>query len=111
MFNKTISKQLTQIMQLCYQINNVETNREKTGNLPTAFAHFFGHTCQLDVYIYDDGWEHDTNRDYLKIVYLDDDKAASQLDEIIDRLNVTLKTKIRKEKKKNVRDVQADSLQ
>jgi hypothetical protein len=103
MYNKTISKQLTEIMKLCYQINNVETNREKTGNLPTVFAQFYGHTCQLDVYIYDEGWTTPHDEEAWRIgVYLTEDNASTLLDKIIDRLNVTLKTKARKEKKQNV---------
>lgn len=102
MFNKTISKQLTQIMQLCYQINNVETNREITGDLPTVFIEFRGHTCQLNARIYDEGWGAGIDPDYTTTIYLDQPRASENLNILIERLGVTLKLKERKERKRNV---------
>lgn len=104
MFNKTISKQITQIIQLCYQINSVETNREETGNLPTVFLDFMGHTCQLNIRIYDDGWMSGEDPDFSAHVYLDDSPhdVSDELAKLIERLGVTLKLKARKEKKRNV---------
>jgi len=104
MFNKTISKQLTEIMKLCYQINNVETNRELTGNLPTVFLDFMGHTCQLNIRIYDDGWMSGEDPDFSGKVYLDEnpDDVSDELAKLIERLGVTLKLKERKERKRNV---------
>lgn len=104
MENKTISKQITQIIQLCYQINYEETNRGVTGNLPTVFLDFMGHTCQLNVRIYADGWTGKEDPDYSASVYLDDspDYVSANLTQLIERLGVTLKLKARKEKKRNV---------
>ena len=104
MYNKTISKQLTEIMKLCYQINNVETNREETGNLPTVFLDFMGHTCQLNIRIYDDGWMSGEDPDFSASVYFDDSPhdVSDELAKLIERLGVTLKLKARKEKKRNV---------
>jgi len=102
MENKTISKQLTQIMQMCYQINNVETCREETGNLPTVLVDFHGHTCQLDARIYEEGWGAEVNPDYTAVIYLDYSDASEKLNVLIERLSVTLKLKARKEKKQNV---------
>ena len=104
MFNKTISKQLTQIMQLCYQINYEETNREITGNLPTVFLDFMGHTCQINIRIYDDGWMNGEDPDYSARVYLDEspNDVSAELAKLIERLGVTLKLKERKERKRNV---------
>lgn len=104
MFNKTISKQLTQIMQLCYQINNVETSRDKTGNLPTVFLDFMGHTCQLNIRIYDDGWMSGEDPDFSAHVYLDESPhdVSDELAKLIEHLGVTLKLKERKERKRNV---------
>ena len=102
MENKTISKQLTQIMQLCYQINSVGTNREETGNLPTVFVDFSGHICQLHARIYEEGWGAEVDPDYTTIIYLDYSDASEKLHVLIERLGVTLKLKARKEKKQNV---------
>ena len=105
MENKTISKQIAKIIQLCYQINNVETNREKTGNLPTVFLDFMGHTCQLNIRIYDDGWMSGEDPDFSARVYLDEspNDVSAELAELIERLGVTLKLKARKEKKRNAK--------
>lgn len=104
MENKTISKQITQIIQLCYQINSVETQREVTGNLPTVFLDFMGHTCQLNARIYDDGWMSGEDPDFSACVYLDEspNDVSAELSKLIERLGVTLKFKARKEKKRNV---------
>lgn len=104
MENKTISKQIAKIVQLCYQINHVETNRDKTGNLPTVFLDFMGHTCQLNIRIYDDGWMSGEDPDFSGKVYLDEnpDDVSAELAKLIERLGVTLKLKARKEKKRNV---------
>lgn len=104
MFNKTISKQLTQIIQMCYQINSVGTNREETGNLPTVFVDFHGHTCQLDAQIYEEGWGDEVNPDYTAAIYLDYSNASEKLHVLIERLGVTLKLKARKEKKSEMCD-------
>jgi len=104
MFNKTISKQLTEIMKLCYQINNVETNRELTGDLPTVFLDFMGHACQINVRVYADGWMSGEDPDFSGKVYLDEnpDDVSAELTELIERLDATLKYKARKERKRNV---------
>ena len=104
MENKTISKQLTEIMKLCYQINNVETNREETGNLSTVFLDFMGHTCQINIRIYDDGWMSGEDPDFSAHVYLDEspNDVSAELAKLIERLGVTLKLKARKERKRNV---------
>lgn len=102
MESKTISKQLTQIMQLCYQINSVGTNREETGNLPTVFVDFSGHTCQLHARIYEEGWETEVDPDYTTTINLNQHSASEKLHVLIERLGATLKLKARKEKKQNV---------
>ena len=102
MENKMISKQLQTIMQLVYQINHEETRRELTGNLPTVFLDFMGHTCQLNARIYDKGWESGIDADYTTTIYLDQYPASKKLCILIERLGVTLKLKERKERKRNV---------
>ena len=101
MENKTISKQIAKIIQLCYQINHEETDRANTGNLPTVFLDFMGHTCQLNVRIYDESWASNEDPDCTTI-YLDQPRASEKLHVLIERLGVTLKLKARKEKKRNV---------
>ena len=102
MENKTISRQIAKIIQLCYQINYEETNREITGNLPTVFLDFMGHTCQLNIRIYDDGWMSGEDPDYSATIHLDLSGASEKLHDLIERLGVTLKLKERKERNRNV---------
>ena len=103
MENKTISKQLQTIMRLVYQINSVETNRETTGNLPTVFLDFMGHTCQINVRVYADGWMSGEDPDFSGKVYLDENPndVSAELAKLIERLGVTLKLKARKERKRD----------
>ena len=103
MENKTISKQIAQIIQLCYQINHEETFRAKTGNLPTVFIEFRGHTCQLNARIYDEGWGAGIDPDYTTTIYLDQPQREQKLNILIERLGVTLKLKARKERKRNAK--------
>ena len=105
MENKTISKQIAKIIQLCYQINHEETRRERTGNLPTVFLDFMGHTCQINVRIYADGWMSGEDPDFSAHVYLDEspDDVSAELAKLIERLGVTLKLKARKERKRNAK--------
>ena len=105
MENKTISKQIAKIIQLCYQINHEETSRDETGDLPTVFLDFMGHTCQLNIRIYDEGWASGENPDFSASVYLDDspNDVSTELSKLIERLGVTLKLKARKEKKRNAK--------
>lgn len=104
MENKTISKQIAKIIQLCYQINSVGTYRAKTGNLPTVFLDFMGHTCQINIRIYADGWMSVEAPDFSASVCLDESPygVSAKLTQIIERLGVTLKLKSQKEKKRNV---------
>lgn len=104
MENKTISKQIAKILQLCYQINSVETQREVTGNLPTVICYFMGHTCEINIRIYDDGWMRGEAPDCSATVYLNEkpNYVSAELAKLIERLGVTLKLKERKERKRNV---------
>ena len=104
MENKTISKQIAKIVQLCYQINSTPTRRVETGNLPTVFLDFMGHTCQINIRIYDDGWMSGEDPDFSAHVYLDEspNDVSAELAKLIERLGVTLKLKARKEEKRNV---------
>ncbi len=50
-------KKVNEILQLCFEINGFEKReREKTGNKPTIFVDFSGHTAVLEIEIYQTGW-------------------------------------------------------
>ena len=50
-------KKVNEILQLCFEINGFEEReREKTGNKPTIFVEFMGHTAVLEIQIHQTGW-------------------------------------------------------
>lgn len=61
-------EQLHEMLDLILDINGAEARtREKTGNKPTAFMTFSGHTYTLDVEIHKNGWTRDDKDDTSKI--------------------------------------------
>lgn len=86
MTDETRIKVLT-IMNLAMMINNSETCKEVSGEKPTIFVKFYGHVCQIEVCIYENGYadngEHADYRTYL------DNKLKNynaDLDEVITKL-------------------------
>lgn len=46
-----------QILDVVLDINGTERRQKKyTGNMPTAFFKFSGHTSEVCIYVYRDGW-------------------------------------------------------
>ena len=101
MTNKSIAQRLVEITELFWKINPTETNLETNPGYPTVFLDFSGHICYLMVRIYDSGWGTDSKCSYQKSINLDSTTAIAELDEVIERMNVCLKTKKRKEKWQN----------
>ena len=101
MTNKSIAQRLVEITKLFWEINPTETNLETNPGCPTVFLDFSGHICNLTVRIYDSGWGTDSKCSYQKSINLDSTTAIAELDEVIERMNVCLKTKKRKEKRQS----------
>lgn len=101
MTNKSIAQRLVEITELFWKLNPTETNLETNPGCPTVFLDFYGHICNLTVRIYDNGWGTDSKCSYQKSINLDSTTAVAELDEVIERMNVCLKTKKRKEKRQN----------
>lgn len=77
--------QVQQIMSLAMQLNPTKTERKITGNKPTVFVRFAGHTCGLYVEIIKKGWQFENNTMYETTFYLNEN-PYEELDEMIDLL-------------------------
>ena len=66
-----------QILDVALDINGVEPRqKEYTGNMPTAFFAFSGHTVGVSVEICRSGWDHGQPREFYKYGYLDSPGSA-----------------------------------
>ena len=86
---KKVKSKVLEIMTLALDFNSESTKQEYTGNKPTLFVQFYGHTCQLDVDIATEGWGYrdgrNVRRNVRNEIYLDRTSAVREL-------NKTLKT-------------------
>ena len=66
-----------QILDVVLDINGVESRqKEYTGNMPTAFFEFSGHTAGIYIDIRRSGWDHDQPRGVYEYGYLDRPESA-----------------------------------
>lgn len=73
---KKVKSKALEIMALALEFNGRSTKCECTGSKPTIFVNFSGHTCELDVNIYTQGWTfHNTNARNLSRPYIDIKRA------------------------------------
>lgn len=85
--DKKIKEKVLKIMALALEFNNTRTQNKYTGNKPTVWVKFSGHTCQLDVQISHEGWERFAEKETQMWIYLDDNKNAEvELDAAIETL-------------------------
>lgn len=54
---REIKNLIMRIVDLSFRLNSVPTKKETTGDRPTVFVYFCGHTAGIDVRIYPRGWE------------------------------------------------------
>ena len=79
-------------MKLALALNPHETDRTITGNRPTVFVKFEGHTAALRVEICSQGWDRiapyiEPDLDWL--IYLDNNSnVTKQLDEVLKMLDM-----------------------
>lgn len=66
-------EQAHELLDLCLDING-EKKRKKllTGELPTTFLYFSGHTCDVDISVHENGWEPNANADKDFTVYFNE---------------------------------------
>ncbi|MCI5605271.1 MAG: hypothetical protein MR413_06440 [Clostridia bacterium] len=66
-------EQAHELLDLCLDINGDEKRqRSKTGELPTTFFYFSGHTCEVDISVHENGWEPNANADKDLTVYFNE---------------------------------------
>lgn len=71
------------VLDLVLDINGMEERqRKKTGNKPTAFLYFYGHTTELEVSVHSEGWDSDDYPDFKAIAYPDGRRGLS-MDKLI----------------------------
>lgn len=88
--NGSIVTKVNTIVNLCFALNDSPTTRELTGNKPTAFFEFFGHTDVFNVTIHSEGWadvEPFRTPDKEWTIDLDRLGAEEKLQEVIDVLS------------------------
>ncbi len=78
---KKVNEKALKIMELCLLLNSSPTKRAITGDKPTVFCAFSGHTCVLSVSIHWSGWKTGDAGDSFT-VYLDWDGALEDLTQI-----------------------------
>ena len=62
------------LFSICLDINGLQERKKRTtGNLPTVFFDFSGHTATVDVRIYLSGWELGADADKKFTLYLNKD--------------------------------------
>lgn len=81
-----VTKLVLDITRLALQLNPTQTKQEITGDKPTVFLEFLGHTCCLNVKVCENGWECDTPFDARFNVWFDEEDAREKLEEIYDYL-------------------------
>lgn len=70
--DKARRKEIHKLLDLILDINGISKRRgDLTGNLPTAFFRFSGHTAMISIEIFKDGWESNQYSDFYEHVYLD----------------------------------------
>lgn len=74
--DENIKSKIMKIIALAIEFNDTRTQKRYTGNKPTVWVEFFGHTCQLDVHISHEGWNRFAEIETRMCIYLDDNKNA-----------------------------------
>lgn len=65
-------KKVHEILEMVLEINGTHSRkRALTGNKPTAFFSFSGHTAGVDVSVYNDGWDSWNLSDHAMRSYID----------------------------------------
>ena len=83
------------ILERAMHYNNTKTKKEATGDKPTFFVEFSGHTAQLDVGIEVNGYDSETDFKHRNIinytVYLTENEYGRTSDKIQNQLVAILK--------------------
>lgn len=63
------AKQVAKLAQICAEINRKPTKRDVTGDKPTVFFNFSGHTAGVSIDVHLHGWSPYSSSDYGYIFY------------------------------------------
>lgn len=90
-------EQIHEMLDLILDINGMEERtREQTGDKPTAFMWFYGHTFDVDIRIYKNGWDYNSYPDIRSTIKLDGGEASefpsATLDDVMEELKAIKKT-------------------
>lgn len=60
----TKKQMINKLFAKCIEINGLsERKKDKTGNLPTVFINYFGHTARIEIGVHLNGWEPESSSD------------------------------------------------
>lgn len=110
---KEVKGRVLSLMNLALEYNSHETTQELTGNKPTFFVWFNGHTCDLDVAVYTGGYSANSKCIQESISLTSsfssntDEKILAALDRWID-LFISLQYEWRRAQKDNLDELLVD---
>ena len=105
--SESVRKKVLKIMELAMLINDSPTEQELTGNKPTIFVEFFGHTSNLGVHIAPEGWFDDITADETAFYYFgltENEGVEAELDGFIKKLGNILAENSTQQKEKEGND-------
>ena len=88
--NEGFQRAVIAILSRAMRYNDTPTKTEHTGNKPTFFVEYSGHTASLYVRIYPNGWAAGNDAEYSYIVDLCASNGTDQ--EVSDTLNEIIET-------------------
>ena len=92
MIDKIVRTKVRLIINLAMMVDDSPTTHRKTGDKPTVFVNFSGHTCGLIVAVCEKGWDREppyNETNFEMVVYLNNESSEviKSLDIIIEKLN------------------------
>ena len=76
-------KKVHEILEMVLEINGTYSRqRALTGNKPTAFFYFSGHTAGVAVNVYNDGWSSGNSSDHAMGAYIDAHIKGAELTDL-----------------------------
>lgn len=76
-------KKVHEILEMVLEINGTHSrHRGITGNKPTAFFYFTGHTAGVTVDVYNDGWDYGRSSNYRMESYIDKHIKGAELTDL-----------------------------
>ena len=76
MIDHRVRNRVKEIVGLAMLINDTPTTRKETGDKPTVFVDFSGHTCGLIVAVCEKGWDREppyNETNFEMVVYLNNE--------------------------------------